>query len=60
MSLEEDLRRNVLDDERKEMLREIVRPRIRPKSTDKLADYRDQWMNVDGESGPRSYEPEYT
>jgi len=51
----EDIRRNILD-ERERAFKPAPR-KARPLPTDKLADYRDKWMNT-AEDGPRSYEPE--
>jgi hypothetical protein len=54
---------NVIEEEglsEKPILTKRPAPRVdRPRPTDKLADYRDQWMNYGDGEGPRSIEPEY-
>lgn len=54
MTADDPIRRSILEEG------ERVKPqppKVRPRSTDKLGDYRDRWMNTD-QDGPRSFEPE--
>jgi hypothetical protein len=63
VSHEDDIRRNVIAEERGESPvrgeKKVMRPNTGPKRTDKLSDYRDQRTH-DGEGGIGSYEPERT